>query len=165
MNEAKDPGALMRAEPDVRSGSVEVPVDLGLLEDRPSTEGDDAYALPNPVMAAELVAEIEQRTAEQVTTVRDEQSLRIANTGQGGVHHFLVNVEGQELCGSCGTPFPCEKWTGEIEPRNLAESAGQPVPDEDKARALAELLGVPVERAREIVLASTSLNEPNSKGV
>jgi hypothetical protein len=147
--------------PDVRSGAVEIPLNLGLLEEVPTVESGEAYALPDPAVLAELAEaeEIERKTAEQVATVRDEQSLRIANLAQDGVNHFLVNVEGQELCGSCGEPFPCSKWVGEIEPRNLAESSGQPVQDEDKVRAVAELLGVDIEKARQIVLASTPLDE------
>lgn len=162
MNEAKDLDALKgNGEPDVRGGSIEVPVDLGLLEESPTAESGEPYDVPDPAVSAELAeaAEIEQRVAEQVATVRDEQSLAIANMGQNGVHHFLVNVEGAELCGSCGTPFPCEKWTGEIDPRNAAASAGQPVPDEDKARAVAELLGVDMDKARQIVLLSTPLDQ------
>lgn len=150
-----------RGVQEVRSGSVELPVDLSLLEDVPEQAGGEPYATPDPALMVELAeaAEIEERVAEQVATVRDEQSLKIANMARDGINHFLVNVEGQELCGSCGTPFPCEKWTGEIEPRNLAESSGHPVPDEDKAHAVAELLNVPLEQARQIVLMSTPLDE------
>ena len=140
---------------DVRDGSIEIPVDLGLLEEVPTAEGGEAYELPD----LEAIAALEREVAEQVATERDEQSLRIANMGRDGATHFLVNVEGAEVCGSCGTPFPCASWTGEIEPRNTADSSGQPVPDEDKARALAELLGVDLERARQIVLSSTPLDQ------
>lgn len=139
------------------------PVDLGLLEETPdpSSVSGEAYGLPSPEAQEELAEarETERQLAEQVETVRDEQSLRIANMAQDGVNHFLVNVEGQELCGSCGTTFPCSAWTGEIDPRNTAESAGLPVPDEDKARAIAELLGVDMDRARQLVLLSTPLNQ------
>lgn len=147
-----------RMERDVRGGSVQIPVDSSLLEDVPNHLAAEAYTPPDAEMMA-AVAEIEDATAEQVATVRNEQSLRIANMGQDGVHHFLVNVEGQELCGSCGTPFPCEKWTSEIDPRNEAESTGRPIPDEDKAQAVAQLLNVPIERARQIVLLSTPLDQ------
>lgn len=148
-------------EMDVRDGSIEIPVDLSLLDEVPSVEGADAYDLPNPAAVAELreAEEIERQTAERVETVRDEQSLRIANMAQNGVAHFLVNVEGQELCGSCGEPFPCSTWNGEIEPRNLADSSGQPVANEDKARAVAELLNIDMDRAWRMVLASTSPDE------
>lgn len=146
---------------DVRDGSIEMPVELGLLEDVPTAGATEAYDLPDPEVLAELAQaqEVERQVAEKVATVRDEQSLAIANMGRNGVHHFLVNVQGAELCGSCGTAFPCASWTEEIGPRNTAESSGQPVPDEDKARALAELLGVDLEHARQIVLLSTPLDE------
>lgn len=156
----------------MRGGSVEIPVDQSLLDpnspvvtgqwdEAPAEFGSEPYPVPDSTTLSEqaAAAEAEQQVAEQVVTVRDEQSLAIANMGQNGVAHFLVNAEGQELCGGCGQAFPCSKWMGEIEPRNLADSSGQPVPDEDKARAVAELLGVPIERARQVVLASTPLDE------
>lgn len=157
---------------DVRDGWIEIPVDQSLLdptspvvtgqwEEAPSEVGTEPYPLPDladAVEQAETAAQAERETAEQVITVRDQQSLTIANMATNGPH-FLVNVEGAELCGGCGKPFPCPTWTGEIEPRNLAESSGHPVPDEDKARAVAELLGVPVEQARQIVLMSTPLDQ------
>lgn len=138
-----------------RGAEVSIPVDLGLLEEVPESASAEAYPAPTP----QEVADVERETAERIATVRDEQSLNIANMGTDGAAHFLVNVEGRELCGSCGTPFPCEKWSGEIEPRNTAESSGQPVADEDKARSVAELLGVSLERARQIVLLSTPLDQ------
>lgn len=146
---------------DVRAGAVSIPVDSGLLEETPEADAAEPYELPDPAVMAELAEaqEIEQRTAQRVVTVRDEQSLNIANMAQDGAAHFLVNVEGQELCGSCGKPFPCPTWTGEIEPRNTAESSGQPVPDEDKAQSVAALLGISVERARQMVLMSTDLDK------
>jgi hypothetical protein len=147
-----------RMEQDVRGGAVELPVDLSLLKDVPKHLRDEAYAVPD-ADAMGAAAELEKQTAEQVATVRDEQSLRIANMGQDGVNHFLVNIEGQELCGSCGTAFPCGKWTSEIDPRNTAESSGRPVPNEDKAHMVAELLGVSLDRGRQIVLMSTPLDE------
>ena len=155
MTEDNELSLLTDGEPEARGGSVEVPVDLGLLEETPEEAPSEAYELPD----LEAIAEIERETAEQVATVRNEQSLRIANMAQDGVHHFLVNVEGAELCGSCGTPFPCEKWTGEIDPRNESESSGHLVADEDKARAVAELLSIPIEQARQVVLMSTPLDK------
>lgn len=136
-------------------------VQAQLLEEVPSAESGDPYPLPDPDAGAELwrADEIEVEVAEQVATVRDEQSLNIANMARDGAAHFLINVEGQELCGSCGQPFPCSSWRGDIEPRNQAESSGQPVPDEDKARAVAELLSVSIEEARQIVLLSTPLDQ------
>lgn len=146
---------------DVRSGEIAVPVDLGLLEETPEAAQAEPYDLPDPDALAELAAarEIEKQTAEQVETVRSEQALTIANMATDGMAHFLTNVEGREVCGSCGKPFPCPTWNGEIEPRNVADSSGQPVPDEDKARAIVELLGVSIEQARQMVLMSTSLDQ------
>lgn len=134
------------------------PLDTGLLEEVPSAEQGTPYELPDLGELARI-HEAEERVTQQVATVRDEQALNIANLAQDGAAHFLVNKEGQELCGSCGRPFPCPSWRDEIEPRNLAASSGQPVPDEDKAQSVAALLGVSMERARQIVLMSTPLDE------
>lgn len=146
---------------EVHSGAIAIPVNLGLLDETPEAEAAEPYDVPDPAALAELAEarEIEAATAEQVATVRDEQSLNIANMAQDGGAHFLVNVEGAEVCGSCGRPFPCPQWTDEIEPRNQAASSGQPVPNEDKAAAVAELLGIPVEKARQMVLMSTPLDK------
>jgi hypothetical protein len=145
----------------VRAGAVVIPVDSSLLDETPEAVAGEAYELPDPAVMAELAEaqEAEQRTAQQVVTVRDEQSLNIANMAQDGAAHFLVNVEGREVCGACGKPFPCPTWTEEIEPRNTAESSGQPVPDEDKAQAVAALLGISMEQARQMVLMSTDLDK------
>jgi hypothetical protein len=116
--------------------------------------GDEPYALPQP--APEQVA---VEVAAQVATVRDAMSENVANLGSDGGAHFLLNVQGQELCGGCGQAFPCATWRAEIEMNNLVSSSGQPVPDEDKVQALVQLLGVTEERARQIVLSSTPLDE------
>lgn len=131
------------------------PVDQRLLGDTDvAASVGEPYALPQPG-----VEQAERDVVEQVATVRDEQSLNIANAATDGRAHFLRHLDGRELCGACGEAFPCKAWREEIEMDNLTRSAGQPVPNEDKARAVAELLGVSVEQARQIVLSSTPLDE------
>lgn len=162
MNEHEEPVEITDEDrPDVRAGSIEMPVDAALLEEVPEAAAAEPVDAPTGEQLAEMAEaiEIQEAVAERVATVRDEQALRIANMGQDGVHHFLLNVEGRELCGSCGTPFPCAKWTDEIGPANEADSSGRPVADEDKARAVAELLGMPIEQARQVVLMSTPLDK------
>lgn len=153
---------------DLRGGDVSIPVDLGLLEETaPQAERAMQYDVPDPQAVAELAAaqEHEQKVADEIVTVRDEQSLHIANLATDNVSHFLIHQAGQELCGGCGEPFPCSKWVDEIGPRNLAQSSGQPVPDEDKARAVATLLGVSMDEARQIVLVSTPLDQVGDQRV
>lgn len=153
---------------DLRGGDISMIVDGAKLEETsPLAEQAAQYDVPDPEAVAEHEAakKAEEATAEQVVTTRDEQSLNIANMATDNVPHFLVVSEGQEVCGGCGKAFPCDMWVGEIETRNVALSSGQPVPDEDKAAAVAELLGVPIEEARHIVLVSTPLNQLNSKEV
>lgn len=145
----------------VRRGSPRTPVNQELLDETGFDPGTVPYSVPDPVAMAELAAaiEMEQQVADQVATVRDEQSQAIANMGLDGAPHFLVNVEGQELCGFCGAPFPCGTWIEDVQARNLADSSGQPVPEEDRVRAVMELLQVDEARARQILLLSTPLDE------
>lgn len=141
----------------IRSGAVQLPVYQELLDETAGGPQSEPYPALTPEQ--EQAAQTEREVAEQVVTVRGEQALNIANMGQDGAPHFLVNVEGKEVCGSCGKPFPCPSWVDDIGPANEAASAGQAVPDEDKARAVAELLGVPIEQARQMVLLSTPLDK------
>lgn len=136
-------------------------LEASLLEEVPTAESSAPYDVPDADALSELAdaREVEEQVAQQIVTVRDEQALNVANLAQDGAAHFLVSQDGRELCGSCGRPFPCPSWLGEIEPRNLAASSGQPVPDEDKARVIAELLSIDIERARQMVLMSTPLDE------
>lgn len=145
----------------VRRGSPRTPVNPELLDAPGFDPGTVPYAVPDPVAMAELSAaiEMERQVADQVATVRDEQSQKIANMGLDGAPHFLINKDGQELCGSCGAPFPCGTWIEDVQARNLADSSGQPVPEEDRVRAVMELLQVSEERARQILLLSTPLDE------
>lgn len=128
--------------------------DFGLLDAPVAVEENAAYEVPD----LKKIARAEEETREAMATVRDQASLNIANLATDGLHHFLANINGAELCGGCGDPFPCSTWTDDIEPRNQAWSSGGPVPGEDKARAIAELLGVDIEKARQIVLTSTPLD-------
>ena len=138
-------------ELEARLGSTFDTVNLGLLDTVPSSVEDSE---PYPTPDVEALAAVEQEVADQVATVRDEQSLNIANMGQRGVAHFLLTKDGAELCGGCGQPFPCASWRGDIEPRNQADSNGasaEQVAVENVARSLAQLLNVEVEEARQMV--------------
>lgn len=116
----------------------------------------DGEQYPLPDLSAPQVAELEARTAEQVATVRDEQSLAIANLGlDGAAAHFLVTRDGEELCGGDGETWPCRAWTEEIQPAAVQASADAPVAVSYSPAeiAMADELGITAAELRERVRA------------
>lgn len=114
----------------------------------PSTE---PYALPE--LRPSEVAELEQVTAEQVVTVRDAQSLIIANLGNDNLPHHLVTADGVEQCGGCAQPWPCRTWVEQIHPQAVAASDTRPAeaPYTAAEVAMAEELGITAAEVREMV--------------
>lgn len=116
----------------------------------------DGEQYPLPELSAPQVAELEARTAEQVATVRDEQSLKIANLGMdGAAAHFLVTRDGGEYCGGDGEAWPCRAWTEEIQPAAVQASADVPaaVTYSPAEIAMADELGITAAELRERVRA------------
>lgn len=114
--------------------------------------GGEPY--PTPILPDSEVAELEERTAAQVITVRDAQALHIANLGNDKIPHFLTTAEGVEQCGGCGKPWPCPTWVDQINPQAVAASDDQagaePLYSAEEISA-AELLGVTAAEVREMV--------------
>lgn len=97
---------------------------------------------------------VEVQLPAPVATVRDVASQRIANLGTDNKAHFITNNEGREVCGSCGQAFPCATYRNEIVPRDTATSLGDvaaSVEEQRKVENVATLLGISMERAREVV--------------
>lgn len=112
----------------------------------------DQEQYPLPDLSGPQVAELEARTAEQVATVRDEQSLKIANLGlDGAAAHFLVTRDDEEFCGGDGETWPCRAWTDEIQPAAVEASADTPAPVmySPAEVALAGELGITAAEVRE----------------
>lgn len=120
----------------------------------PEVEASEPYPLPE--LTGAQVAELEARTAEQVATVRDEQSLVIANLGlDGAAAHFLVTRDGEEFCGGDGETWPCRAWADEIQPAAVQASADVPaaVTYSPAEIAMADELGITAAELRERVRA------------
>lgn len=124
----------------------------------PSARIDDTEAFPEdrPYPPLDLVAEgelleLEQLTADQVATVRDERSMLIANLGVDKLPHFLTNVEGVEHCGIDSEPWPCTAWRTQVDPAAVIESSGVPAeaPFTPGEVAAAEALGITAAEVRE----------------
>lgn len=116
----------------------------------------DGQQYPLPELSGPQIAELEARTAEQVATVRDEQSLKIANLGlDGAAAHFLVTRDGGEYCGGDGEAWPCRVWTEEIQPAAVQASADVPaaVTYSPAEIAMADELGITAAELRERVRA------------
>lgn len=58
---------------------------------------------------------------QQVAAAREALAQPAGNVDIQGAPHFLRNVNGVELCGSCGTDFPCDAYRGMSEERQRAE--------------------------------------------
>jgi hypothetical protein len=52
----------------------------------------------------------------------------ITNVDLSDRPHFILNNAGVEVCGQDGEPWPCQWWTGEVEPTALEHSTGQQAP-------------------------------------
>lgn len=75
-----------------------------------------------------------------------------SNTDGSGVNHFLMNVDGRELCGGCGETFPCDAWrelhtvpSGVEALRGFSGQLTQADLEDDRVARAAALLGVTPE--------------------
>jgi hypothetical protein len=111
----------------------------------------DGGQYPLPELSDAEATALEERTAAQVLTVRDELSLTIANLGADQVAHFIANVDGREVCGGDGEPWPCQAWIDEVQPAAVQASADTPAPVTYSAAevAMAEELGITAAEVRE----------------
>lgn len=76
---------------------------------------------PDPAtLAKESTAEINGQPVQVTTLLRTDdlagdaairvvETERPANLASDGRVHFLRNVDGEETCGACGTPWPCDR--------------------------------------------------------
>jgi hypothetical protein len=114
----------------------------------------DGEPYPTPTLSAQDALELEEATAQQVATVRDERSLVIANLGNDNVPHFLTTVDGAEQCGGCTQAWPCPAWVQEINPQAVEASSDRANPElvyTAEEIAAADLLGVTAAEVRELV--------------
>lgn len=58
---------------------------------------------------------------QQVAAAREALAQPAGNVDIQGAPHFLRNVNGAELCGQCGTDFPCDTYREMSEERQRAE--------------------------------------------
>lgn len=132
------------------------PLEVQPIEAEGNTK-DYGTTEPYPLPDLRTPGKIEQETTLAVATVRDEQAQRIANMTADSRAHFLLNIDGNEVCGGCQQPFPCTAWRTEIDPRNAEASAGPDPVDvlhDAKVRNVMALLNVSREQAQRIVADS-----------
>lgn len=93
------------------------------LEDFPEpseTAGTQAPTLPpefaraDPNAVARTLAEQERQLAQPA-----------GNLDAKGAPHFLRNVNGEEVCGQDGQPWPCDEWQGIAHRGAVLETGGE----------------------------------------
>lgn len=118
---------------------------------------DPARVMSRVVKAAEFDAYLEAAERARQAWLDQELSRPPSNVDYSSRPHFILNVEGHEVCGQDGQKWPCEWWTGEVNPTAELHSAGAVAEDAPDAPSLEQIqvvanaLGITVAQAAELV--------------
>lgn len=118
---------------------------------------DPLRKMSRKVRAAEFAAYAEAAERERKAWFDNEMSQPPTNVDFSNRPHFILNVEGREVCGQDGMPWPCEWWTGEVNPTAEAHSAGaiaegvEPEASPEQIQGVANVLGISVADAAALI--------------
>jgi hypothetical protein len=125
-----------------------------LLDDGPPGEpATTTPAVAQPSLPPSYDDDFQLSVTEQLEQQRAALAQPAANVDIHGAPHFMRMIDGEEMCGQCGEPFPCPSW---IELSESAQSAQLPTAEssmrlptmEEAARAAGVDLTTFVERLR-----------------
>lgn len=121
---------------------------------------DPLRKMSRAVRAAEFEAYAEAAERDRQAWFDAEMARPPSNVDYSNRPHFLLNVEGVERCGQDGQPWPCEWWTGEVQPAAEEHSAGtlpaepKQEPTLEQIQGVANALGISTQEAAELVKRS-----------
>jgi len=127
---------------------------------------DPVRKMSREVKAAEFAAYVEAAQRERQAWFDQEMSRPPSNVDYSNRPHFILNVEGREVCGQDGMPWPCEWWTGEVNPTAEQHSAGtvqqeeEPVASDEQVQGVANALGISFADAAALVARTPAAGRP-----